>query len=195
MPIHIDSKYMLGFVPYIWENVPALTIKGIVSKAFDDLLYCIPILKYVVVDSQAASQTNMNLNKFVFYLVISLHCIGVIISVMVSQITSVSIVYSTVCSGANQRKHQSSASLALVREIHWWPANSPHKRPVTRKIFPLNDVIMYLEEQASCYWYRVNSKVYKHHPSVVCFMVYVGHSNNKHVLSKTYLTGSKTRQS
>ena len=130
-----------------------------------------------------------------FYLVILLHCIGVIISVMVSQITSVSIVYSTVCSGANQRKHQSSASLALVREIHWWPANSPHKRPVTRKIFPLNDVIIYLEEQALCYWDRVYSKVCKHHPSVVCFMVYVGHSNDEHVLSKTYLTGSKTRQS
>ena len=44
-----------------------------------------------------------------------------IISVMAFQITSVSIVYSTVCSGADQRKHQSSTSLAFVREIHRWP--------------------------------------------------------------------------
>ena len=55
---------------------------------------------------------------------------------MVSQITSVPIVYSTVCSGADQRKHQSSASLVFVRGIHRWQVNSPHKGPVTRKTFP-----------------------------------------------------------
>ena len=36
-------------------------------------------------------------------------------SVMASQITSLTIVYSTIYSGADQRKHQSSASLAFVR--------------------------------------------------------------------------------
>ena len=60
---------------------------------------------------------------------------------MASQITSITIVYWTVYSGAEQRKHQSSASLAFVRVIHRWPVNSPHKWPVTRKIFPLDDVI------------------------------------------------------
>ena len=45
-------------------------------------------------------------------------------------------------SGAGQRKHQSSASLAFVRGIHRWPVNSPHKGPVTRKIYPFDDVIM-----------------------------------------------------
>ena len=59
-----------------------------------------------------------------------------------SQITSLAIVYSTVYSGADQRKHQSSASLAFVREIHRWRVNFPHKRPVTRKMFQFNDVIM-----------------------------------------------------
>ena len=39
----------------------------------------------------------------------------------------------TVYSGADHRKHQSSASLAFVRGIHRWPTNSPHKGPVTRK--------------------------------------------------------------
>ena len=52
---------------------------------------------------------------------------------MASQITSLTIVYSTVYSGADQRKHQSSASLALVRGIHRWTVNSPQKWPVTRK--------------------------------------------------------------
>ena len=57
-------------------------------------------------------------------------------STMASQITSVSIVYTTVCSGTDQRKHQSSASLAFVRGIHWWLVNSPHKGPVTWEMFP-----------------------------------------------------------
>ena len=59
-----------------------------------------------------------------------------------SQITSLFIVYSAFYSGADQRKHQSSASLAFVRGIHRGPVNSPHKWPVTRKMFPFDDVIM-----------------------------------------------------
>ena len=39
-------------------------------------------------------------------------------------------------------KHQSSASLVFVRGIHRWPVNSPHKAPVTRKMFPFDDVIV-----------------------------------------------------
>ena len=61
---------------------------------------------------------------------------------MASRITGVSIVHSNVCSGADQRKHQSSASLAFVRGIHRSPVNSPHKRPVTRIMFPFDDVTM-----------------------------------------------------
>ena len=63
-------------------------------------------------------------------------------NVMASRITSLTIVYSTVYSGADQRKHQSPASLAFVWGIHRWPVNSPHKWPVTRKMFPFDDVIM-----------------------------------------------------
>ena len=63
-------------------------------------------------------------------------------SAMASQITSLRIVYSTVYSSGDQRKHQSSASLAFVRGIHRRPVNSPHKGPVTRKMFPFDDVIM-----------------------------------------------------
>ena len=33
-------------------------------------------------------------------------------------------------------------ALAFVREIHRKPVNSPHKRPVTRKMFPFDDVMM-----------------------------------------------------
>ena len=58
------------------------------------------------------------------------------------QITSLTIVYSTFYSDVDQRKHQSSASLAFVRGIHRGPVNSPHKWPATRKKFPFDGVIM-----------------------------------------------------
>ena len=41
-----------------------------------------------------------------------------------------------------KKKHQSSVSLPFVQGIHRWPVNSPHKRSVTRKMFPFDDVIM-----------------------------------------------------
>ena len=71
------------------------------------------------------------------------HYSDVIMNNMASQVTSVSIVCSNVCSGADRRKHQSPASLAFVRGIHRWPVDSPLKRLVTRKMFPFNDVIMF----------------------------------------------------
>ena len=55
----------------------------------------------------------------------------VIMSTMVFQITAVTSVYSTVCSGAYQRKHQSFTSLAFLWGIHRWP-----------EMFPFDDVIM-----------------------------------------------------
>ena len=70
------------------------------------------------------------------------HYNAAIMGAMASQITSPTIVYLTVCSDEDQRKHQRSASLAFVRVIHRWPGNSPHKWPVTRKMFPFDDVIM-----------------------------------------------------
>ena len=68
---------------------------------------------------------------------------GIIMSAMASQITRLTIVYSTVYPGSDQRKHQSSASLAFVWRIHRLPVNSPHKGPVTQKMFLFDDVIMH----------------------------------------------------
>ena len=81
--------------------------------------------------------TEKNTSNF-----INNHYNDIIMGAMASQITSLAIVYSTVYAGADQRKHQSSASLAFVWGIHRWPVNSPHKWPVTRKMFPFDDVIM-----------------------------------------------------
>ena len=77
------------------------------------------------------------------YICIYIHYNDVIMSAMASQITSLTIVYSIVYSGADQRKHQSSASLAVVRGIHRWPVNSPHKGPLTRKMFPFDVDLIY----------------------------------------------------
>ena len=63
-------------------------------------------------------------------------------SVMASVITDVSTNCSTVGSGEDQRKQQSSASLAFMRGIHQWPLSSPHKGSATWKIYPFDDVIM-----------------------------------------------------
>ena len=60
---------------------------------------------------------------------------------MTSQITGVSDVCWTFYPAAGQKKHQSSASLVFVRGIRWWLADSPHKGPVTRKMFPFDNVI------------------------------------------------------
>ena len=70
-------------------------------------------------------------------------------SAIAAQITSLTIVYSTVYSDADQRKHESSASLAFVRRIH----RGPHKRPVTRKMFPFDDVIMHTFSRVSVFVY------------------------------------------
>ena len=75
-------------------------------------------------------------------LVTPTHYSEVIISAMASQITGVTIVYTTACSGTDQRKHQSSASLTFVRGIHQWTVNSPHKGPVTRNMIRFDDAII-----------------------------------------------------
>ena len=68
---------------------------------------------------------------------VTVHYSDAIMSAMAFQITSLTIVYLIVSSGADQRKHQSSASLDFVQGIHRGPVNSPRKWPVTRKMFPL----------------------------------------------------------
>ena len=91
---------------------------------------------------------------------------------MASQIISLTIVYSTVYSGADQRKHQSSASLAFVQGIHWGSMNSLHKWPVMRKMFPLDDIIMAntLEILQSC----IKPSIYKFPVAVaISHMIYL----------------------
>ena len=98
------------------------------------------------------------------------HYGDVIMGAIASQITSFTIVYSTIYSDADQRNHQSSASLAFVRGIHQGPVNSPQKRPVTRTMFPFDDVIMILKRGcfiSSCLGCANNLSFYKRHLTAI----------------------------
>ena len=92
---------------------------------------------------------------------------------MASQITSLTFIYSTVYPGADQRKHQSSPSLAFVRGNHRWLMTSPHKEQVTRKMFLFDDVIMFFTIDAtwgSFYWHGLTlfpAWIINHMPSKV----------------------------
>ena len=70
--------------------------------------------------------------------VIKIHYSDVIMSTIASQITSLTIVYSTVYSGADLRKYQGSASLAFLVTSEF-PAQRASN---TKKKFPFDDVIM-----------------------------------------------------
>ena len=110
-------------------------------------------------------------------------------SAMASQITCLTIVYSTVCSGANQIKHQSSASLAFVRETHRWPVISPHKWPVTRKMSTFDDVNIYRTTRLVATRYvkvwqnSCHGNVYKYWQSISGSLV-------DHMHSPIYLAGN-----
>ena len=114
------------------------------TSSFTQYVKCLGrILHY---DGNSKWQKTILRPKFVLPTALLKHYSDVLMGAMasLSQITSLTIVYSNVYSGADQRNHQSSASLTSVRETHRSPVISPHKWPVTRKMFPFDDVIMIL---------------------------------------------------
>ena len=137
-------------------------------------------------------------------------------TILASHITSLTVVYSIVYLGVDQRKHQSSASLAFVRGIHRGPVNSPNKWPVTRKMFPFDDVIMWptrtsnaklgvfvvvslnqsFKKRSSCWWFETSSVQWRHNgsggvsnhqPHYCLFDRLFRHRSKK--ISKLYVTG------
>ena len=77
-------------------------------------------------------QRTVQISLVVSMKITGCHYNDVIMRAMASQITSLTIPYSTVYSGTDERTNQSSVSLAFVRGIRRWPVNTPHKWPVTR---------------------------------------------------------------
>ena len=111
--------------------IPVWIIDQSVIKVWGEINYSFPNGTAVEV-WECISNLISEVNEHVLTCRSWLHYSNFIMIAMASQITGVSIVYSTVFSGADQRKHQSSASLAFVRGLRRWPVKSPHKRPVTR---------------------------------------------------------------
>ena len=137
-------------------------------------------------------------------LVLEIHYNDVIMGVMASQTTSLTIVYSTVYSVAYQSKHQSSASLAFVRGIHRGPVNSPHKWPVTRKMFPFDDVIMVRTWCVFRVWLRfscvsskkkiMNTRWQKFHYSAVIMRAMASQINDISIVYSTLCSGPDERK-
>ena len=128
-----------GFLFYEIE----VQIMGSCRTSFEIEQFIHNITNWRVHESTKNLYSNYNKTKLNHELHTHDHYDDVIMGAIASLITSLTIVYSTVYSDANQRKPQSSASLASVWGIHRGPVNSPHKWPVTRKMFSFDDVIMY----------------------------------------------------
>ena len=120
------------------------------SKRQDDNVM---LLAFCICGENAGESASLNAGSVIrnigVFVALLDHYDDVIMSAIASLITSLTIVYSTVYSDVDQRKHQSSASLAFVWVIHRGPVNSPHKWPVTRKMFPFDDVIMTIVRSVS----------------------------------------------
>ena len=124
---YLSFSEMLQFInvcPIWWPFIWAITFQELFTQ-FTALFCCL----YVLIDLFISFRHHYN---------------DVIMSTMASQITSLTVVYSSVYSVADERKHQSSVSLAFVRGIRRRPVNSPYKGLVTRKMFLFDDAIMIL---------------------------------------------------
>ena len=98
--------------------------------------------KYSFIETAVSLVTRLRIHRYRSHKR-SAHHSDLIMGAMASQPTGVSIVYLIVCSGVDQRKYQSFASLAFVRGIRQLPMNFPHKGRVTRNMFPFDDVTMH----------------------------------------------------
>ena len=137
---------MLDEITYAFPNFNGVTIE------FWGHIGCLPCVMHAYCSFNLKGNKNTPFHfryvRLYFYnqldikVKLTWHYDEVIMGVMASQITSLAIVYPTIYSDTDQRKHQSSASLAFAWGIHRGPVNSPHKWSVTRKMFPFHDVIM-----------------------------------------------------
>ena len=120
------------------------------SPVYTDLRSASPSTEFLYVDHTNPSRYVSSDDSVLLYPLceaseyhrLFVHYNDVIMGEIASQITSLTIDYSTVYSDTDRRKNQSFASLAFVRGIHRSPVNSPHKWSVTRKMFPFDDSIM-----------------------------------------------------
>ena len=141
--------FCLGLNELTYEILWYILLKKPLSSVWWWSVVCLKLefLFYICIWNKNESYTSIVYSRLPSLVCSSMwspcwHYNDVIMGAIASQITSFTIVYSIVYSDADKRKHQSSASLAFVRGIHRGPQKSLHKWPVTRKMFPFDDVIM-----------------------------------------------------
>ena len=116
------------------------------NTAFVEFWYNQPQFTQIIYNynQQRNQQTRKRRTRFTFHKTTCPHYNDVIISAMASRINRPhDCLLNHLFKAQIMRKHHSSASLSFVSRIHRWPVNSPHKGPVTWKMFPLDDVIMH----------------------------------------------------
>ena len=149
-----------SYFPYTKLDIASNNSLLLLITPFLSLMQCFRFLIFMMF-TYFYSCMNTWLFQWPVYAVLrKQHYDDVKIDAMASQITSLTIVYSTIYSGADQRKHQTSPSLAFVRGIRRGPVNSPHKCPVTRKMFPFDDVIMKICETSTIFCMCVYCDMY-----------------------------------
>ena len=126
--VRISIKFSLKFVPEgPIDNIPAL-VQIMAWRRPGDKSLSEPMMVRLPTHICVTRPQWVKSNQCNWYQILSTcHYNNVIMSAMASQITGISIVCLTVCSGAHQGKYQSSASLVFIREIQRWPVDSPHK--------------------------------------------------------------------
>ena len=151
---NVPFPYRIRDLYYEGDMTPAKAFWAVEVLSFEILIrwqpHILAVLNSIDINYYTTSEFFQSLTDITFLYPFTIisgniwhgHYDDVTMSLMASQITSLTIIYLTGYSDADQRKHQSSASLAFVRGIHRGPVNSPHNWPVTRKMFPFDDVIM-----------------------------------------------------
>ena len=127
-------KYILWYGQFLyWYSAESATLKQIVGRFFTANGSIFFFHGFLLILHHTFSKTDKptqqlhndpqpgSIKAYSDTHVIRYHYNSVIMSAMASEITGVSSAYLTVCSGADQRKHQSSASLTFVRGAHRWP--------------------------------------------------------------------------
>ena len=141
---HFRLLQLLFIVANVVQKLTA-ELRSCLTKCHVDCVLKCP--EAHVTTLRMGTRPSVNLLSTRLWIVLRKHYTGVIMSAMMSQITSVLIVCWNGCPGADQRKHQSFASLAFGRGIHQWSVDCSHKWPVARGIFSFDDIIM----ETHCY--------------------------------------------
>ena len=170
--------------PNLWLSIRCHCRFFLIIPHIDGLVWDCSSCSLALADRYIAAEFRVDVRTCVYlHMHRFLYYDDVIMGAMASQIISLTIVYSTVYSYTDQRIHQSSASLAFMRGIHLGPVNSPHKWPITREMFPFDDVIIYI-------WYmcmHVCMRGYMHGKNVYlyiskeCMYVYIRFYSFMHI--------------